>query len=285
MYGTAIALYIIIKIGIRGHEFLYFFVSAKEIITTYQDNDMWIDKSVDRESPQKLYIQIHDIIKEKIEKGEWPANTHIPTEDELCRLFNVSKATVRLAVAELVKDGLVRRQQGKGTFVATDINQLGMVMKTRLTEDMFGKGVTVTKSLISEGVRVPEDSIRNLFAGDETIYYALCIATVGGEPAYVDELFIPLSVFPGISEETLCNSPFYDLIQERAVRKIFKVIQTIEVTGISGELAGHLGVREGASVFLIHRLLVGSDGGPIAYMRLNGNPGRYKVQTEFERIK
>lgn len=246
---------------------------------------MWIEKSVDRESSQKLYIQIYDIIKEKIDKGEWPSNTHIPTEDELCRLFNVSKATVRLAVAELVKDGLVRRQQGKGTFVATDINQLGLVMKTRLTEDMFGKGVKVVKHLVSRGVRVPEDSIRNLFPVDETIYYALCKATVGGEPAYVDELFIPMSVFPGIDEEILCNTPFYDLIQDRAVRKIFKVVQTIEVTRISAELAGHLGVGEGSSVFLIHRLLLGSDGGPIAYMRLKGNPGRYKIQTEFERIK
>ncbi len=47
---------------------------------------MWTEKTIDRESQQKLYVQIYGIIKEKIEKGEWAAGRQIPTEDELCRM-------------------------------------------------------------------------------------------------------------------------------------------------------------------------------------------------------
>ena len=67
---------------------------------------------IDRENPQKLYLQLHSILKGKMERGDWPVDSQIPTEEELCRLFDVSKATVRIAVAELVREGYLRRQQG-----------------------------------------------------------------------------------------------------------------------------------------------------------------------------
>ncbi len=91
---------------------------------------------VDRESKQKLYVQIYSIIKEKIENGEWPAGTQIPTEDELCKTYDVSKVTVREAIQELAREGYLKRQQGKGTFVLYSVPHLGLAMRTRLTETL-----------------------------------------------------------------------------------------------------------------------------------------------------
>ena len=101
---------------------------------------MLMNKTVDRENHQKLYVQMFSIIKEKIEKREWPVGSQIPTEDELCRDFTVSKATVRMAIADLVRSGYLRKLQGKGTFVMHAMPDLGITMKTQLTEDMFGEG-------------------------------------------------------------------------------------------------------------------------------------------------
>ena len=78
---------------------------------------MKIEKTVDRGSKEKLYVQIYSIILEKIESGEWPLGTQIPSEDELCRIYDVSKVTVREAIQELAREGYLKRQQGKGTFV------------------------------------------------------------------------------------------------------------------------------------------------------------------------
>ena len=64
---------------------------------------MSIEKVVDRESEQKLYVQIHAIFKTKIESSEWLCGVRIPPEDELCITYNVSKATIRIAIAELVR--------------------------------------------------------------------------------------------------------------------------------------------------------------------------------------
>ena len=120
---------------------------------------MLTEKTVDRESLQKLYVQMYSIIKEKIEKREWPHGAQIPTEDELCKSYDVSKATVRMAVAELVRGGHLKKQQGKGTFVTFTLQDPGVAMKTKLTEDMFGEGVNARKELIEKGLKEPSEEM------------------------------------------------------------------------------------------------------------------------------
>jgi GntR family transcriptional regulator len=77
---------------------------------------MLTQRPVDRESSEKLYVQLYSILKSKIENREWAVGSQIPTEDELCRTFTVSKATVRMAITELARNGYIRKQQGKGTL-------------------------------------------------------------------------------------------------------------------------------------------------------------------------
>jgi len=246
---------------------------------------MQIEKIVDRDSEQKLYVQIYTIFKAKIENGEWYRGVRLPSEDELCRAYNVSKATIRIAIAELVRDGYLRRQQGKGTFVTRSIAHSGMTMRTRLTEDMFGEGVKTRKELLEKGMKEPSEKIKRYLKVEGDFYRVLCKRVVEGEPAYLEESFIPEALFPGIEGEDLCSTPFYDLIQEKTLRKIAKVLQTIEVTEITGEAAHILEVKEGSPGLLLHRLLIGSDGIPMAYTSLIGSGVKYKIQTEFERIR
>jgi len=246
---------------------------------------MLIEKTIDRESQQKLYVQIYTIIKEKIEKGDWTAGTQIPTEDELCKTYDVSKATVRIAISELGRDGFLVRKQGKGTFVTYSMPHLGVDMKTRLTENMFGEGVKVKKEILVKGVKAPSGEIKEYLKTGEDVYYVLCKRVVDGEPAYLEESFFPLFMFPDIEAEDICQTSFYQLAQENAKMKIAKVIQTIEVTEISGDAADILKVKSGSAALLMHRLIVSSSGTPIAYARMLGSGRTYKIQTEFDRIK
>lgn len=245
-----------------------------------------IEKTIDRQSQQKLYVQIYSLIKDKIEKGDWPAGSQISTEDELCKTYDVSKATIRIAIAELVRSGYLIRKQGKGTFVTYySMANLGLDMKTRLTENMFGEGVKVRKEILMKGVKAPSDEIKEYLKTGEDVYYVLCKRVVEGEPAYLEESFFPLFMFPDIEAEDICQTSFYKLVQENANMKIAKVIQTIEVTEISGDTADILKVKSGSSALLMHRLIVSSNGSPIAYARLIGSGRTYKIQTEFERIR
>lgn len=245
---------------------------------------MLIAKKVDRESRQKLYVQMFSILREKIEKCDWPVGSQIPTEDDLCKTYDVSKATVRMAIADLVRTGYLNKLQGKGTFVMHAMPDLGITMKTQLTEDMFGGGVSARKELLVKGIKKPPEDVKAYLKTDGDVFYILCKRVVNNEPAYLEETFIPLESIPDIEEVEVCQTPFYEMMQKNAVKKIFKVVQMTEITEISDDAASILKAGKGMPVLLLHRLLIASDGCPIAYTRLMGNGKKYKIQTELRQI-
>jgi GntR family transcriptional regulator len=245
---------------------------------------MLINKTVDRESQQKLYVQMYSIIKEKIASREWPVGSQIPTEDELCKTYDVSKATVRMAIADLVRDGYLKKLQGKGTFVMHAMPDLGITMKTRLTEDMLGEGVNARKEILMKGIKALPEDVKGYLKTDRDVYYILCKRVVNGEPAYLEETFIPLETVPDVEELEVCQMPFYELVQKKSEKKIFKVVQMIELTEISDDAASILKTDKSAPVLQLHRLLVAADGSPLAYTRLTGSGRKYKLQTELVQI-
>jgi DNA-binding LacI/PurR family transcriptional regulator len=65
-----------------------------------------------------LYLRIYTALKQRIEAGEWNYGAMFPAENELCEIYGVSRGTIRQVLAGLEKDGLVRRERGRGTFIA-----------------------------------------------------------------------------------------------------------------------------------------------------------------------
>ena len=70
-----------------------------------------------------LYRQIKELILNSLRSSEWKPGEVIPSEIELAARFRVSQGTVRKAIDELAAENLLRRRQGKGTFVATHAEQ------------------------------------------------------------------------------------------------------------------------------------------------------------------
>lgn len=245
---------------------------------------MKIEKTVDRGSREKLYVQIYSIFLEKIENGEWPAGAQIPPEDELCRIYDVSKVTVREAIQELVREGYLKRLQGKGTFVTLSEPHQGVIMRVRLSEDVFGEEVKTEKEILDRGLRGVTEEIRKILMNEGEIYYILYKKIVN-DKSYREELFIPLFILPDIDSEDLSGRSIYDLIEDKGVKKIFKVIQSIEATKTTDNVPSALKSRDGDRALLISRTIISSDGIPIAFSRLTGCGTGQKLQMEFERIK
>lgn len=242
-------------------------------------------KTPDRYNREKLYIQLTRIFLDEINSGNWVLNQRIPSEEELCKKYNVSKITVRQAINNLASDGYLMKIQGKGTFITSVLPVVGLSMRTRFTEEKFGKEVKFEKEVLFRGVREPASEIRTLLGTDDEIYQILCLRTVNGEPAYLDESFIPYHMLPGIEQLNIAEGSLYALLQEKALKKIFKVVQTVEVLEVSGETASYLDVRDGMAALAVHRLLLSSDETPVGYTRFVGRSDRYKFQAEFERIR
>ncbi len=242
-------------------------------------------KTIDRFNQEKLYIQLTRIFLEEIKSGNWQLNQRIPSEEELCKKYSVSKITVRQAINNLVSDGYLMKLQGKGTFVVSVLPVVGLAMKTQLAEEMFGKEVKAEKEIIFKGIIEPSPDIRTYLKTTDRIYHFLCRRVVNGSPVYLDESFIPYSMLPEIEQLDIIHSSLYSVLQEKAIKKIFRVVQTIEVLQIEGYPAQYLGLKEGIPVLAVHRLLFSSDNTPVGYTRFLGRSDRYKFQTEFERIR
>ena len=76
---------------------------------------------LEKNSPKPLYQQLKDILVDAIDSEKWKANEKIPSENELSSIYGLSRMTVRSVLTDLVKEGLLYRVQGKGTFVAEKI--------------------------------------------------------------------------------------------------------------------------------------------------------------------
>jgi GntR family transcriptional regulator len=243
------------------------------------------NKTIDRFNSEKLYIQLTRILLEEITSGKWQPGQRIPTEDELCREFNVSKITVRQAIHNLASEGYLLKLQGKGTFVTGVLSEGCLAMRTLFTEEMFGKEVTVERELLSRGIKAPPSDVSVYLRTADRVYHLLSKRVVNGEPVYLEESFIPFRLVPDIEKVDFSRHSLYSILQEKGIKKIFKVIQTIEISQARVENAGHLDVRSGMPVLVVHRLLLSSDSTPLAYTRFLGRSDRYKFQTEFERIR
>lgn len=92
---------------------------------------------IDKESPLPLHRQLKEIIKRKIEQGKFKPGDRIPTEYELCNEFAISRAPVRQALADLVNEGFLYRQQGSGTFVNHEIPSETKLLQVMVTEDLW----------------------------------------------------------------------------------------------------------------------------------------------------
>ena len=243
------------------------------------------NRTVDRFNQEKLYLQLTRIFLNQIVSGQWEIGCQIPTEEELCREYGVSKITVRQAIKNLASDGYLLKIQGKGTFVTSSDHSAGFAMKTRFTENMFGKEVQVKREVVARDVQPAESTSREFLKTDEDIYCIVSQRVVEGEPISMEESYIPVSILPGASDLDFVDRSLLATLQERGTKKIVKIIQTVEIAAVPDRHAKHLGVAKGVPGLVIHRLFLGSDESPVAYTRFYGRSDRYKFQTEFERIR
>src|SRR3990172_10645792 len=99
---------------------------------------------ISRASSIPLYIQVRDTLLEAISSGRLQEGSLLPSEPELCRIFQISRASLRQAVQELAHQGMLRRERGRGTFVTQATPQMRLPLMKGLTEAMTQLGAKVT---------------------------------------------------------------------------------------------------------------------------------------------
>lgn len=239
---------------------------------------------IDREDHQKLYLQLYEILRKKIETGEWQVGAQIPTEDDLCRMFGVSRATVRTAILELVRQGYLKRQQGKGTFIYKNIISEGLNMQTSLKELLLEEGLEIASRVLARTVMMPVDDLDQKLdiTPDKHIIYIKRIWTVQHEPVLLQENYIPYHICPLLLEDDIENHSLFEIFDKKYGIKITRAKNFMDITRLSTDEARVLGLEEGSpAIFLIQHFYSGDT--MIMYARSVKRPDRFQFSVELER--
>ncbi|WP_297211113.1 MULTISPECIES: GntR family transcriptional regulator [Thermodesulfovibrio] len=239
---------------------------------------------ISRDEHEKLYLQLFEILKRKIENKEWTSGMQIPTEDQLCKMFNVSRATVRNAVLELVRQGYLVRQQGKGTFVSSNYISEGMIMTTVFKKLWVEDDTVFSKELLAKTVMMPVGDLSKELEIPENrhIIYIKVRWLKESEPSILQESFIPFNVCPHLIEEDVENQSIIDLFEKKYSIKITKVFNYFDIVTLNKEVIQSLNISQNAfaiemiqkvfsgnTVVLLNRLYKKNDGNKlfIAFQR------------------
>jgi len=239
---------------------------------------------IDREDHQKLYLQLYDILKKKIESGEWSVGSQIPTEEDLCKTFNVSRATVRTAILELVRQGYLKRQQGKGTFIFRNVISEGLSMLTSFRESLFEEGLHFSTTVLARTVMMPVDDLDSKLdiPQDKHIIYIKRVRHIDNEPILLQESYVPYHICPLLLEDDIEDTSLLDLFEKKYGIRITKIKNDIDIAYLNSEESRVLGLPDNSAALLLTQYFYSGDTA-FMYTRSVKRPDKFQISIELER--
>jgi DNA-binding GntR family transcriptional regulator len=243
---------------------------------------------VDRASPIPAYYQVALDIRNRILKQEWELGHSIPPETTLAKEYGVSRVTMRQALAELAKDGLLERRQGSGTFINQEpiplIHDLSLpqILAGRLRE----RGL-VTSSMIVEARTFPDPLLEvkeNLQITETTpVAYLKRILLIGNKHAALNRSWFDSRLCPGITEQELIDHSLSKTLQDRYGLVPAYANNWLEVIRCTKETAELLDSALGMPMILLRSLSYLSNGTPLEYSTTEwlGDRIRFNFQSAF----
>jgi GntR family transcriptional regulator len=225
---------------------------------------------LERNGSIPLVYQLGQAIRNKILCGDYRLGEPIPTEDQLQKFYGVSRTTVRLALAKLVNEGYIRRQQGKGTYV----NPKGLVTKGQpkpLSRDMFGVKST-TQIIRSAGMKVrtevhyfatesPSEEIAGKLGINEKdpVLHFVRVRYADDRPLVLEKSWIPAAQCPDLTREDV-KASLYLVLFKKYQHHIAAAHQSLRAILASEQDAQILDLKIGEPVMLVHGVTYLDDG-------------------------
>ncbi|MDR0440213.1 MAG: GntR family transcriptional regulator [Candidatus Accumulibacter sp.] len=231
-----------------------------------------------------LYQRLRDEIVEKITTGEWRHDQPIPTEAELTKTYGIAVGTVRKAVDVLVAEGLLKRVQGRGTFVRRP-NFNGLLFRffryqTGESEGKIPEGRVLTRTLETPPQHVV--SALGLSAKAKVIRLER-LRLIDGHVVLSEEIWLPKNRFAALLK--VAPNDFDDLLypfyESRCGQVVASAREILTVESANAKVAQALDVEPGRPVVVIERLAFGFDRKPLEWRRSYGVADTFRYQIDI----
>ncbi len=213
------------------------------------------------ESHSPLYKQLMRKLRADIANGVYPVHSRIPSEQELCETYKVSRVTVRKALAELTQEGLLNRQQGKGTFVGVprlckdlkDVNSFHDACRLM-------NCTPSTRVIHAQLVYATEEDVRDLLCEDDQVVETLRLRLADDTPVMLETNRFPLH-YEYLLQEDLTGS-LYGILQEHGI-ETNQAVHEISLTYATASQAKYLCVNEGDALLNLREIIYDQYGRPL----------------------
>lgn len=207
---------------------------------------------LERRPGEPLYRWVADDLRARIRAGEFPLGHPLPTEAELSVRYRASRITVRHALALLDQEGLIHREQGRGSFVRPRAITVGPRRLTSFTEEIRERGERQASELLSiERLSAP--------AGSPLDDAGLCVRLerlrrADGRPIAFQVTWLPEALGEGADEALRDGGSLYEHLRSRHALVVDSADETYRVGTPDARIAALLGVRIGSPVFQVERV-------------------------------
>lgn len=231
-----------------------------------------------------LYHQVSSVLRQRIGDGTYPPGHRLPPEDALATEFEVSRATIRQAVGELVGDGLIARQQGRGTFVLENAaSSLGQAFRGTITDLLREVRRSKVQDLeIDREAQIPARIATELQLEQPSGTIIRRVRLWDDQPFAYTVNYLPESIGKMLGKRELRAGSLMQLLEEKGL-KVDRARQTIRAELADVTVSGALGIPLGAPVLSVERCLSDAGGQPIEFVRSWYRGDLYEYTVTFDR--
>lgn len=218
------------------------------------------------------YLQVASVFRSLVERGVLRAGEALPSERDLSTVTSLSRVTVRRAVETLLREGVLSRRHGSGTFVARRIEQPLSVL-AGFSEDMRNRGSRPGSMWISKALTrpSPKEAMALGVGPDEQVLRLLRVRTADDEPLAIETAVVPASILPS---PDLVSTSLYSALTEKGFRPAHGV-QRLHAALAAPDEASLLMIPVGSAILRIERRAFLANGRPIEFTTSSYRGDRY----------
>lgn len=207
------------------------------------------------QSKSPLYYQLAEIIINDIKEKNLQENDRILTEREYCEKYNLSRSTVRQAIAYLEKKGYIYKVQGCGTFVSSRVMKQKLLKFYSFTEEAKKQGKTPSSKILSFKEKKADEKIcKELNINrDDKVYELQRLRLADDEVVMYEKTYLLEKKMQGLSKNILLEKPLYEILQNRYNINFTKATERFSVLLADKKIAEILTIPEGSPIIRLQR--------------------------------
>lgn len=218
------------------------------------------------DAPSPRYYQVYVTLRAWVRDGTYGPGAQIPTEAELCKMFGVSRITVRKALTDLVREGWLVRHQGRGTFVELSSARAPASLDLREALNQvadLGAATQVRDALVAEVIADDETLAALGLEPGARVQKASHVRLFRGVPLGLITTFVPLDIAETVGRHRpAADLPMFELL-ERSGIQVREADQWLGATLANLETGRALAVGIGAPLLKLTRVVFDAKRRPV----------------------